>query len=54
MYLAFFHTRSIIQAGSKRFTYFMGAMTFCPEPPFHVHSMSQYPILETNMYDGPW
>lgn len=54
VYFAFFHTRAIIQANSKRFTYFMGAISFCPHYPFHVHSISNYPILEPSWYDGPW
>lgn len=54
VYLAFFHTRSIIQPNTKRFTYFMGAITFCPHYPYHVHSISNYPILEPGWYDGPW
>ncbi|RYG95084.1 hypothetical protein EON65_56495, partial [archaeon] len=54
VYLAFFHTLSSfnIQFGTQ--TYFMGAITFCNDLSFHVHSMSPHPILLDNLYQGAW
>ncbi len=31
----------------------MGAITFCPNFPFHIHSMSSLPILKESLYEGP-
>lgn len=49
-YLAFFHTLSKFQDAFKLSTYFMGAIAFCPEPPFHIHAMSAHPILQDFLY----
>ena len=32
----------------------MGAITFCPHPPFHIHSVSSMPILQEHLYQGAW
>lgn len=53
-YLAFFHSVGQLQAKNSLRTYFMGAMSFCPQPPFHLHAISTYPILEEKYYDGAW
>ncbi len=47
-----FHTQTSFINGL--FTYFMGAITFCPEPPFQIHSISAVPIIKKHLYDGPW
>lgn len=52
LYLAFFHTVAYIIAPKMR-TYFMGAIAFCPQLPFHMHAMSPYPILKEALYEGP-
>jgi predicted GH43/DUF377 family glycosyl hydrolase len=45
-YLMLFHT-----SFSHRFSeYFMGAMTFCPNPPFALHGISSFPILRTEQF----
>lgn len=51
VYLAFFHTTS---AALGKLTYFMGAMTFCAQPPFNLLSISNVPIAKTFLYDGKW
>jgi hypothetical protein len=53
LYLHFFHTVSAFKPVNF-LTYFMGAMTFCPDQPFHIHSMSAHPILLPEFYQGPW
>lgn len=32
----------------------MGAITFCPKPPFNVHTISRHPIVNESMYKGKW
>jgi predicted GH43/DUF377 family glycosyl hydrolase len=54
VYLGFFHTVLMFQFPYKLKTYFMGAYTFCPEPPFKIHSMSQIPIVLPEWYQGAW
>ena len=54
VYLAFFHTVSKFQLPTDLRTYFMGAITFCPRPPFNVHTISRYPIVNESMYQGKW
>jgi predicted GH43/DUF377 family glycosyl hydrolase len=53
-YLAFFHTVGQLQPKNTLRTYFMGAITFCPTPPFSIHAISTHPILQENFYEGPW
>lgn len=53
LYLAFFHTVARLTQHDMK-TYFMGAMTFCAQPPFNLHSMSPHPILLEEFYTGPW
>jgi hypothetical protein len=54
VYLSFFHVCFMFQFPYKLRSYFMGALTFCPKPPFHFHSMSSHPIIKEHLYDGPW
>ena len=54
VYLAFFHTVSKFQLPIDLRTYFMGAITFCPRPPFNVHMISRHPIVNESMYQGKW
>lgn len=58
VYLTFFHTlrTTTHHKLGKRSTYFMGVMSFCPHPPFDVHRMSRYPIVDPkwDLYQGPW
>jgi hypothetical protein len=53
-YLAFFHSVAQIQERNSLRTYFMGAVSFCPHPPFHIHAISTHPILQEKFYDGAW
>jgi predicted GH43/DUF377 family glycosyl hydrolase len=53
--LAFFHSVSGFHGSSPPIrTYFMGAITFCPNYPFHIYSMSSHPILLRKFYEGKW
>eukprot|EP01031_Cornospumella_fuschlensis_P028946 gene28946-34935_t len=54
VYLAFFHTLSSFNVQFGTQTYFMGAITFCNDLSFRVHSMSPHPILFDALYQGPW
>ena len=54
VYLAFFHTVSKFQLPTDLRTYFMGDITFCPRPPFNVHTISRHPIVNESMYQGKW
>ena len=54
VYLSFFHVIFMFQFPYKMRTYFMGALTFCPTPPFPFHSMSSHPIIREALYQGPW
>lgn len=54
LYMAFFHTLSSFQTPWRLLTYFMGAVTFCPNFPFQMHSISRHPILQDFLYQGPW
>jgi hypothetical protein len=51
-YLALFHSRGRVK-GSFRYTYFMGAYTFSPHPPFTLLQISRYPIVHHKLYEGP-
>lgn len=53
-YLAFFHSVAQFQPANPLRTYFMGAISFCPQPPFHVHAISTHPIVQERFYDGAW
>lgn len=53
-YLSFFHSVAQLQPGNSLRTYFMGAVSFCPLPPFRVHAISTHPILHEKYYDGAW
>ena len=35
-------------------TYLMGAITFCPHPPFAIHAVTYQPIVNDSFYEGPW
>jgi predicted GH43/DUF377 family glycosyl hydrolase len=52
--LSFFHTQVNLHVFYSLNTYFMGAITFCPQPPFAISSISAYPILLPNLYEGNW
>jgi predicted GH43/DUF377 family glycosyl hydrolase len=54
VYLAFFHTVAQLKAPKdQERTYFMGAVTFCPQFPFQIKEMSPFPILVEGFYQGP-
>jgi predicted GH43/DUF377 family glycosyl hydrolase len=48
LYLMLFHTS--YNQGRKFSEYFMGVVTFCPFPPFSLHSLSSFPILRTKKF----
>jgi hypothetical protein len=52
VYLSFFHVRASTLVGAIA-VYWMGAVTFCPHPPFHIHSMSQHPIILNETWYTP-
>lgn len=54
VYLSFFHTASHFQYPHQIVTYFMGALTFCPEPPFRHQAVSSLPIAKYNFYSGQY
>lgn len=57
LYIAFFHTvlqRSAALGSGTIRTYFMGAITFCPNYPFEFFSVSTHPILQEKYYEGEW
>ena len=35
-------------------SYFIGAMTFCPNYPYQINRMSRYPIVKEQYYKGDW
>lgn len=51
-YLAFFHTDESHTATMT--TYYMGAITFCPQFPYRIHSISEYAIMLDQWYEGEW
>lgn len=52
-YLTFFH--SLIHLPDQaRGTYFMGAITFSAQAPFHLLRISAAPFVEETLYQGPW
>jgi len=53
VYLAFFHTRPKLH-GTPLVTYFVGGFTFTSKMPFRLVSISQMPIVDDWMYNGPW
>ncbi len=55
-YLSVFHTIAYMHLPYKLASYLMGAVQFCPEPPFHVHAMTPYPLVDPKweMYTGAW
>jgi hypothetical protein len=56
LYIAMFHTQGRINPHiASLATYFMGAMTMCPHPPFRTYSMSSLPIARYwAEYNGAW
>ena len=54
MYVAIFHTQINLKVFYNLNTYFMGAVSFCPHPPFRMHSISVYPIVDSKFYEGHW
>jgi len=53
VFAAVFHTRPKMH-GSNLVTYFIGGYTFTAKPPFHLVSISNMPIVDDWMYNGPW
>ena len=55
-YISFFHSStkmSSLQSDNKEtLHYFMGAYTFSKEPPFTIQSISSFPIIGKNFYEG--
>lgn len=54
VYLSLFHAVVKKSNYRERHTYVMGAVTFCPHPPFNLLSMSAVPIAKQMLYDGRW
>lgn len=52
-YFGFFHSSGYLKYNFER-SYFFGAYTFTAQPPFRITSMSQAPIVDKSLYDGPW
>lgn len=56
-YLSFFHSSkklaSVHSGGKEMMHYFMGAYTFCAQPPFEITRISKEPIIGKNFYEGP-
>lgn len=52
-YLTFFHSMSHLP-GNPKSTYVMGALTFSSSPPFRVVRISQVPLVNKQLYEGPW
>jgi hypothetical protein len=53
LYILIFHTRALLKSNIN-YSYFMGALTFCASPPFHVYSVSRVPMVGDNWYEGAW
>jgi hypothetical protein len=54
-YLTFFHSKLYVVPGvSPRMTYFMGAATFSPRPPFTLRRISRCPIALDQFYTDRW
>lgn len=55
VYLSFFHTVQLHERYRLR-SYYMGAMTLCPDHPFNILSMSSFPIIDKgwNLYQNQW
>jgi hypothetical protein len=57
-YLTFFHTISRVvvpmNKNVKLRTYWFGGLTFCPNLPFQIHSVSKYPIVMPFLYNSTW
>lgn len=56
-YLSFFHSSTLMQTahsnGKMILHYFIGAYTFCTEPPFAITHISPEPIIGKHFYNGP-
>ena len=52
-FLSFMHSKGFLP-GNALSTYFAGAFTFSKSPPFRLLSVSRYPIMDQNLYTGPW
>jgi len=52
-YLTFFHSMSHLP-GNPKSTYFMGALTLSSSPPFRIVRISQVPLVNKHLYEGPW
>jgi predicted GH43/DUF377 family glycosyl hydrolase len=53
VYLSLFHTAFHVPGNFLK-SYWMGAYTFSAQPPFKLLSVSPYPIVHKDLYDGPW
>ena len=53
LYILVFHTRALLKSNIN-YSYFMGALTFCASPPFHIYSVSRVPMVGENWYEGAW
>jgi hypothetical protein len=51
-YLSFFHTESSHTTAIN--TYYMGAITFCPQFPYEIHSISECAIMGDDWYEEEW
>jgi hypothetical protein len=53
VYFSFFHSAGHVPGNFMK-TYVIGAYTFSPTPPFRLLSMSPFPIMPEQFYNGPW
>ena len=56
-YLSFFHSKSgplDTGTGWALLSYWIGAFTFSPKPPFKMTKISKFPIVKNEWYDGAW
>jgi len=55
-YFAIFHSVRHNHFLRQHGNYFMGAITFCPRPPFQIRSISRFPIIDEgfSLYQGAW
>jgi hypothetical protein len=53
IFLSFFHSSTVL-VNSFLTTYFFGAFIFTASPPFRLLGYTPYPIMNDELYNGPW